>query len=365
MWRGNLIPIQSIMSKVRFSGTILGPQDPNRVLRAEMFRKLYIEGWDIYNANGDQRITLSNIEAKLIEADAFVFTPAATLEDMFKAVSVFVGYQTMDENLIGKPTAILNSDGTWRPLFDVLQWLHEMGTISQKYEEFLVSVGCVDELPVELAKLRAKGTPDAGRERHHTLAGVTAYDTPPPDDLLGNVCVFCSATLEKPAYLADGEAFGAELARQGFGCVSGAGKTGIMGAVVRGTAGAGGWSGGSNVPHIIELEGLPDGLSSFWLRPDIYTRMEVMIERSNAFVIFPGGAGTLQEFLALMIFKHHGHPLMRDKPVVIYNRLDEENGQRFWDPLIRDFSMLCETCDFTVADSLDAILPLVRKGMGK
>ena len=352
------------MPKARFSGTILGPDDPNRTLRAQMFQLLYVAGWDIYNANGDQRITLANIENKIIESDAFVFTPAATLEDMFKAVSIFVGYQTMDENLTSKPTAILNSDGTWNDLFTVLQWLHEMGTISQKYEEFLVAVEDPDALVGELSKLRERGTPDAGRERHHKLAGVTEFDSPPPPDLLGNVCVFCSATLENPAYLADGIAFGAELARNRFGCVSGAGKTGIMGAVVQGTASAGGWSGGSNVPHIIELEGLPDGLSSFWLRPDIYTRMEVMIERSDAFVIFPGGAGTLQEFLALMIFKQQGHELMKDKPVVIYNRLDEGSGERFWAPLIRHFTALCDTCDFTVADTLEEILPLVRKGLG-
>ncbi len=352
------------MPKVRFSGTILGPNDPNRAMRANLMQLLYAGGWDIYNANGDQKITLANIEAKIIESDAFVFTPSATLEDMFKAVSVFVGYQTLDENLTGKPTAILNSDGSWDHLFTVLQWLHDMGTISQNYEEFLVSVESPNDLLGKLAKLRAEGIPDAGRERHHPLAGVTAYDNPPPANLHGSVCVFCSATLEKPAYLADGIAFGAELARNHYGCISGAGKTGIMGAVVAGTAGAGGWSGGSNVPHIIELEGLPDGLSSFWLRPDIYTRMEVMIERSDAFVIFPGGAGTLQEFLALMIFKHHGHALMQNKPVVVYNRLDEDKDVRFWDPLIQHFNGVCHDCDFSVADSLDETLPLVRKGLG-
>ncbi|MFU8894273.1 MAG: LOG family protein [Luteolibacter sp.] len=352
------------MPKVRFSGTILGPDDPNRAMRAHLMQLLYAGGWDIYNANGDQRITLANIEGKIIESDAFVFTPSATLEDMFKAVSIFVGYQTLDENLTGKPTAILNTDGSWDRLFQVLGWLHQMGTISQKYEEFLVSVDSPEILLDALAKLRAQGIPDAGRERHHQLAGVAEYENPPPAELLGNVCVFCSATLETPAYLADGVAFGAELAHNQFGCVSGAGKTGIMGAVVAGTASAGGWSGGSNVPHIIELEGLPEGLSSFWLRPDIYTRMEVMIERSDAFVIFPGGAGTLQEFLALMIFKHHGHPLMKNKPVVIYNRLDESKGERFWDPLIHHFNGLCTDCDFTVADTLDEILPLVRKGLG-
>ncbi len=354
-----------IRPKARLSGTILGPHDPNRVLRAEMFKLLYVAGWDIYNANGDQRITLANIENKIIESDAFVFTPAATLEDMFKAVSIFVGYQTMDGNLTGKPTAILNSDGSWDRLFAVLQWLHNLGTISQKYGDFLVAVEDPGALPGELSKLRKRGTPDAGRERNHKLTGVAGFENAPPPGLLANVCVFCSATLEDPAYLADGVAFGAELARNRFGCVSGAGKTGIMGAVVEGTAREGGWSGGSNVPHIIELEGLPEGLSSFWLRPDIYTRMEVMIERSDAFVIFPGGAGTLQEFLALMIFKQQGHELMKDKPVVVYNRLDEASGRRFWDPLIRDFTDLCDGCDFAVADTPDAILPLIREGLGE
>lgn len=351
------------MPKVRFSGTILGPHDPNRAMRANLMQLLYAGGWDIYNANGDQRITLSNIEGKIIESDAFVFTPAATLEDMFKAVSIFVGYQTLDENLTGKPTAVLNTDGSWDRLFAVLRWLRQMGTISQRFEDFLVSVDSPNELAGTLTRLQARGVPDAGRERHHTLAGVTGYDTPPPDDLLGNVCVFCSATLEKPEYLADGIAFGEALARQRYGCVSGAGRTGIMGAVVQGTAQVGGWSGGSNVPHIIELEGLPDGLSSFWLRPDIYTRMEVMIERSDAFVIFPGGAGTLQEFLALMIFKHQGHPMMRGKPIVIYNRHDESTGQRFWEPLISEFRGLCHDCDFSVAHHLDDILLQIDQGL--
>jgi len=352
------------MPKVRFSGTILGSCDPNRAMRADLMKLLYAGGWDIYNANGDQRITLSNIEGKIIESDAFVFTPSATLEDMFKAVSIFVGYQTLDANLTGKPTAILNTDGSWNRLYEVLHWLQRMGTISQKVEDFLVAVDSPDDLLAKLAELRSQGIPDAGRERHHALAGVAGYDTPAPNDLNGHVCVFCSATLENSAYLADGVAFGAQLAREKYGCVSGAGRTGIMGAVVKGTAEAGGWSGGSNVPHIIELEGLPDGLSSFWLRPDIYTRMEVMIERSNAFVIFPGGAGTLQEFLALMIFKHQGHPMMHNKPIVVYNRLDDASGARFWEPLIQQFTDLCSTCDFTVADRLEDIMPLVRKGLG-
>ena len=100
---------------------------------------LFNAGWDIYNSNGAQRITLNNIEKKTKETDAFVFTPGATLEDMFKAISVFVGYQTLDKYLQGKPTIILNSDGSWDPLFNLLGRLRELGTVKQDFREFLLS----------------------------------------------------------------------------------------------------------------------------------------------------------------------------------------------------------------------------------
>ena len=96
---------------------------------------------------------------------------------------------------------------------------------------------------------------------------------------IGNICVFCSASIRDEDYLKDGYSLGKKMVEQGYGCVSGAGRTGVMGSVVKGAVESGGWTGGSNVPHIIKLEGLPEGLSSFWLRPDIYTRIEIMIER--------------------------------------------------------------------------------------
>ena len=212
-----------------------------------------------------------------------------------------------------------------------------------------------------LEMVRMKGLPDAGREKIGE-SKATSFEEPVPEDYIANVCVFCSATLEEPSYLSDGRALGRQLAENRMGCVSGAGRSGIMGAVVEGSVGAGGWTAGSNVPHIIELEGLPDGLSSFWLRPDIYTRMEVMIENSDAFVIFPGGAGTVQELLALMIFKHQKNPLMVGKPVVLFNRKNPA-GVRFWDPLIGLLQTLCNPGDFAVAESLDDILPTIRSGI--
>ncbi len=345
------------MPKVRLAGTVRGEKDPNRETRARLLYQLFSKGWDIYNSNGDQRISLSNIERKIIESDAFVFTPGATLEDLFKAVSIFVGYQTLDVNLTSKPTVLLNSDGSWDPLSRLLSHLSVMGTVQQNHADYLLPA-CGPEEVVELLELsRSRGLPDPERLKNGTTAG-PSFESPLPAGHRGNVCVFCSASIEDPDYLADGYELGRQLAGSRLGCVSGAGNSGIMGEVVRGSVEAGGWTAGSNVPHIIELEGLPEGLSSFWLRPDIYTRMEVMIENSDAFVIFPGGAGTVQEMLALMIYKHQGHAMMRGKPVVVFNRRDAK-GVPFWGPLIEMFAPWCDDDEFTLVDSLSEIVPTV------
>ncbi len=351
------------MPIVRLSGTVIGSDDPGRSIRAKLLFLLYNAGWDIYNSNGDQQITLSNIEKKIIESEAFVFTPGASLEDMFKAISVFVGYQTLDKHLQGKPTVILNSDGSWDPLFHLLTRLRAQKTVRQDFREFLLSAS-TPEKALKRLQLAVQGEfPDPGRDIACNTEIPTA-DTPPPDDLVGSVCVFCSASLEDPAYISDGEELGRRLAEDKFGCVSGAGKSGIMGAVVRGSVEAGGWTAGSNVPHIIELEGLPDGLSRFWLRHDIYTRMEVMIENSTSFVIFPGGAGTVQELFALMIFKHQGNDLMKGKKVIIFNRPDEA-GAGFWDSLLPLMESTCEPGDYEIAISLDEVMGILKEPAGE
>lgn len=337
---------------VRLAGRMGGGTSSQAAAREEVLRSLVLAGWRIENSNGDDAITLGNIENRIAGADAFVFLPEAGLPDLFKAASVFVGYQTRDRNLSGKPTVVLNSDGSWDHFFRLLRHLHSRGMIRQRIEDYL----CIATDPGGVVGLLA-----GARDRARNPAANGAKGMPIEDKVVGGlfpkVCVFCSASSEDPAYLAEGYWLGSQLAREGLGCISGAGNSGMMGAVVRGVVEAGGWAAGSNVPHIIELEGLPDGLACFWPRPDIYTRMEVMIERSDAFVIMPGGAGTVQEALALMIFKSAGHPLTKGKPVVIFNRLDAGG---FWDPLVDLLGAWRE--NFVVVDRREEILPAVRLG---
>jgi len=227
------------MPKVRLAGTVRGERDPSREIRARLLYSLFSRGWDIYNSNGDQRITLCNIERKIIESDAFVFTPGATLEDLFKAVSIFVGYQTLDRHLSAKPTVLLNSDRSWDGLFSLLTHLNGMGTVLQAHEDFLLPAATPEEVLALLEAGRHRGVPVMERVKSGA-AVIESFETPPPAGHQGNVCVFCSASIEAAAYLTEGYEFGRRLAGAGLGCVSGAGNSGIMGEVVRGSVDAGG-----------------------------------------------------------------------------------------------------------------------------
>ncbi len=345
--------------KIRLSGTISGAEDPNRPIRAETLYRLFASGWDIYNSNGDQQITLNNIEKKIIESNAFMFMPGATLDDLFKAISIFVGYQTLDPNLQNKTTVILNTDHSWDPLFILLDTLKAQGTINQDYRDYLLDVQSVDSALIHLSHMTHENTQVFQKKAapNHKLESFTHEHE---YELLSHVCVFCSASIKDQDFLDEGYQLGKALAHNQLGCVSGAGKTGVMGEVVRGCIDANGWAAGSNIPHIIELEGLPDGLSEFWLREDIYTRMEVMIEKSQAFVIFPGGAGTVQELLALLIFKKSNHPLMNNKSIIIYNkRVDSDNG--FWDGLLDMLAPYTDSSTYLVADHFEDLIDKVQK----
>ena len=272
------------MPTIALSSNRTGVSASNQKIRAFLLNELVSSGWDICNSYGDQIITLGNIEEKIQAADAFIFMPDAQIEDIFYAVSIFVGYQTLDPDLKGKPAVILNTDGSWNLLFELLDQLELFGTIRQSYRKFLLHSKEPLEALANLEYAARVGIPDSGREKIISEPTLS-FETPLPADTKSKVCVFCSASMDAEDYINDGYDLGKLLANNNYGCVSGAGTTGVMGSVVKGSVDAGGWTGGSNVPHIIEIEGLPEGLSSFWLRPDIYTRMEVMIQRSEAFII--------------------------------------------------------------------------------
>lgn len=131
-----------------------------------------------------------------------------------------------------------------------------------------------------------------------------------------NICVYCASSekIDK-LYLSAGEKFGKALAENGHTLVFGAGKFGVMGAVARGSS-----KNGGNIIGVIPR--FFDSIDVMFTECNlIYTdtmreRKTIMENKSDAFVMMPGGIGTFEEFFEILTLKQ----LERHrKPIALYN----------------------------------------------
>lgn len=143
-----------------------------------------------------------------------------------------------------------------------------------------------------------------------------------------NICVFGSASaLIDPAYIAAGEQLGEYLAAKGHRLVFGGGCDGMMGAVARGFQRRGGRILGI-VPEFFRndrYEQLFVDCEELIYTADIPERLRLMEQRSDAFLVVPGGAGTYEEFFRIMVSRSLDR---HEKPLAVFNI----NG--YFDPLL-------------------------------
>jgi len=127
------------------------------------------------------------------------------------------------------------------------------------------------------------------------------------------VCVFCgSQPGARPAYLQAARELGAQLARRGWTAVYGGGHVGMMGALADSTLAAGGRVVGVIPEHLMRPEVAHQGLSELLVVDSMHTRKRLMAERSDAFVVLPGGYGTFEEMFEMVTWRQlqlHAKPL--------------------------------------------------------
>ena len=131
-----------------------------------------------------------------------------------------------------------------------------------------------------------------------------------------NICVFCASSeaIDKE-YLKAGEELGERLAREGHTLVFGAGKYGIMGAVVRGLRREDGKAVGV-IPRFFDSFDVMYTDCEIIKTDTMRERKRIMEEMSDAFIMMPGGIGTFEEFFEVLTLKQLGR---HTKPIVIYN----------------------------------------------
>lgn len=147
-----------------------------------------------------------------------------------------------------------------------------------------------------------------------------------------NLCVYCASGLELDSkYYAAGVELGHGLAKRGWGLVYGGGQAGVMGSVALAAKAAGGRVVGVIPDFMVERELAYRDADELIVTNSMRERRRIMEERSAAFVALPGGFGTLEELIEILM----GRMLNRhDKPLILVN----QDG--FYDELLAFFDKL-------------------------
>ena len=141
-----------------------------------------------------------------------------------------------------------------------------------------------------------------------------------------SICVFCGSRPGRdPLMAAAARDTGAMLARRGWRLVYGAGDVGLMGEVARATQAAGGRTFGVIPVHLMKGEVARRDLDTLVITETMHERKKVMFANSDAAVVLPGGAGTLDEFFEVLTWAQIG---LHAKPVVLLD------AGGFWQPLL-------------------------------
>jgi hypothetical protein len=143
---------------------------------------------------------------------------------------------------------------------------------------------------------------------------------------LRRVAVFCGSALgTNPAFVAEARALGTAIAAAGLGLVYGGACVGLMGAVADAAL-----DGGAEVigvlPEVLtgrEVE--HTGLTRLELVPSMHVRKARQVELADAFLVLPGGYGTMDEMVEVVTWAQLG---LHAKPCILINTAG------YWDGLL-------------------------------
>lgn len=171
-----------------------------------------------------------------------------------------------------------------------------------------------------------------------------------------SICVFAGARDPLDLSLIDAaRALGAALATRDHTLVYGGGARGMMGALADSALAHGGRVLGVIPESMVAREWAHGSLSELHVVRDMHARKAKMNELSDAFVVLPGGIGTLEELFEMYTWAQLG---FHNKPIALLDiasyyaplltMLDHMVAQRFLDTAAR--------AALSSANSVDALL---------
>jgi uncharacterized protein (TIGR00730 family) len=178
---------------------------------------------------------------------------------------------------------------------------------------------------------------------------------------LKSICVYCGSSDRGPSrHQTAASELGRRLAEAGIELVFGGGRVGLMGRLADGALSAGGRVTGVIPEHLIRAEVGHARVTRLVVTKSMHQRKAAMFRRSDAFVILPGGPGTLDEFFEIVTWRQLR---LHDKPIVIVD-LDG-----YWRPLLRLIERIIARGYaragfrrlFGIVDSIPEVLPALHR----
>jgi uncharacterized protein (TIGR00730 family) len=140
------------------------------------------------------------------------------------------------------------------------------------------------------------------------------------------VAVYCgSANGSNPAFVAEAHALGVSIAAAGLGMVYGGASVGLMGAVADAALAGGAEVTGVLPEVLVGREIAHAGLTALELVSTMHERKARMAELADAFLVLPGGYGTLDELLEAVTW---AQLRLHSKPCILINTAG------YWDKLL-------------------------------
>lgn len=144
---------------------------------------------------------------------------------------------------------------------------------------------------------------------------------------LKSIAVYCGHQMgTDPQFKRDARAVGRMLAKNGIRMVFGGGDVGLMGTVATAALNHGGEVIGVSTDDVIAMQEPAHTEIEVQIVDGVNERKQIMFDASDAFIILPGGIGTLNELTDIMTMQQIGET---NKPLFFLNT----NG--FWNPLSR------------------------------
>ena len=149
-----------------------------------------------------------------------------------------------------------------------------------------------------------------------------------------SLALYCGSSAgNNPLYTREAARFGKMCAQKSLTLYFGGGSIGLMDAAAQACLSKGGKVIGVAPDFFTEGEVLATNLTEMIMVKTMSERKQLLEERSDAFVIFPGSYGTMDELFEMVTDAQLG---MHTKPIVIYNYLG------YYDFLIKQMDKFME-----------------------